>query len=55
MTTNKCVGRSNAPQETATDCDYVGLQCRLTCRQSDCSQTSTSRWITNGILPGITQ
>jgi len=26
MTTNKRVGRSNAPQETATDCGYVGLQ-----------------------------
>jgi len=26
MTTNKNVERSNAPQETATDCGYVGLQ-----------------------------
>jgi len=26
MTTNKSVGRSNAPQATATDCGYVGLQ-----------------------------
>jgi len=26
MTTNKSVGRSNAPQETATDCGCVGLQ-----------------------------
>ena len=26
MTTNQSVGRSNAPQETATDCGYVGLQ-----------------------------
>jgi len=26
MTTNKSVGRSNAPQETASDCGYVGLQ-----------------------------
>ena len=26
MTTNKTVGCSNAPQETATDCGYVGLQ-----------------------------
>jgi len=26
MTTNKSVGRSNAPQETATDCGYGGLQ-----------------------------
>jgi len=26
MTTNKSVGRSHAPQETATDCFYVGLQ-----------------------------
>jgi len=26
MTTSKSVGRSNAPQETATDYDYVGLQ-----------------------------
>jgi len=26
MTTNKSVGRSNGPQETATDCGYVGLQ-----------------------------
>ena len=26
MTTNKSVGRSNVPQETATDCGYVGLQ-----------------------------
>jgi len=26
MTTNKSVGRSNAPQETATNCGYVGLQ-----------------------------
>jgi len=26
MTTNKSVGHSNAPQETATDCGYVGLQ-----------------------------
>jgi len=26
MTTNKSVGRSNAPQEAATECGYVGLQ-----------------------------
>jgi len=26
MTTNKSVGRSNAPHETATDSGYVGLQ-----------------------------
>jgi len=26
MTTNKSVGRSNAPPETATDSGYVGLQ-----------------------------
>ena len=26
MTTNKRVGRSNAPQETATNCGYIGLQ-----------------------------
>jgi len=26
ITTNKSVGCSNAPQETATDCGYVGLQ-----------------------------
>jgi len=26
MTTNKSVGRSNAPQETVTDSGYVGLQ-----------------------------
>jgi len=26
MMTNKSVGSSNAPQETATDCGYVGLQ-----------------------------
>jgi len=26
MTTNKSVERSNAPQKTATDCDYAGLQ-----------------------------
>jgi len=26
MTTNQSVGRSNSPQETATDCGYVGLQ-----------------------------
>jgi len=26
MTTNKSVGRSNAPQETATDCGYVRMQ-----------------------------
>ena len=26
MTTNKSVGCSNAPQETATDCGYAGLQ-----------------------------
>jgi len=26
MTTNKSFGRSYAPQETATDCGYVGLQ-----------------------------
>ena len=26
MTRNKSVGRSNALQETATDCSYVGLQ-----------------------------
>jgi len=25
-TTNKSVGRSNAPQETATNCGYLGLQ-----------------------------
>jgi len=29
--------------------------CRLSCRQSDCSQASTSRWITNVILLGIMQ
>jgi len=26
METNKNVGRSNEPQETATECGYVGLQ-----------------------------
>jgi len=26
MTTNKSVGLSNAPQETGSDCGYVGLQ-----------------------------
>ena len=26
MSTNKSVRRSNAPQETATDCVYIGLQ-----------------------------
>jgi len=26
MTTNKSVRRSDAPQETASNCDYVGLQ-----------------------------
>jgi len=26
MMTNKSVRRSNAPQETVTDCGYVGLQ-----------------------------
>jgi len=26
MTTNKSARRSNAPQETATECSYVGLQ-----------------------------
>jgi len=26
MTTNKSVGRSNAPQETATDCNYAGYR-----------------------------
>ena len=26
MTTDKSVGRSNTPQETATDSGYVGLQ-----------------------------
>jgi len=26
MTTNKSIGHSNAPQETATECGYVGLQ-----------------------------
>jgi len=26
MMTSKSVRRSNAPQETATDCGYVGLQ-----------------------------
>jgi len=26
MTMNKSVRRSNAPQETATDCGFVGLQ-----------------------------
>ena len=26
MMTNKSVGYSNAPQETATDCGFVGLQ-----------------------------
>jgi len=26
MTTNKSAERSNAPQERATDCVYVGLQ-----------------------------
>ena len=29
MTTNKSVGRSNAPQETATDSGYVGLQANI--------------------------
>ena len=29
MTTNQSVGRSNAPQETATDCGYVGLQANM--------------------------
>ena len=29
MTTNKSVGRSNAPQETATDSGYVGLQANM--------------------------
>jgi len=29
MMTNKSVGRSNAQQETGTDCDYVGLQADL--------------------------
>jgi len=29
MTTNKSVGRSNAPQETATDSSYVGLQANV--------------------------
>jgi len=53
MTTNKSVERLNAPQETATDCDYV--VCRLLCRRSDYSQTSASRWITTEILLGIMQ
>jgi len=26
MTTNKSVGHSNAPQETASNCSYLGLQ-----------------------------
>jgi len=26
MTTNKSVGRSNAPQQTASNCGYLGLQ-----------------------------
>jgi len=29
MTTSKSVGRSNAPQETATDCGYIGLQANV--------------------------
>ena len=29
MTTNQSVGRSNAPQETAIDCCYVGLQANM--------------------------
>jgi len=29
MTTNKSVGRSNAPQKIATDCGYVGLQANM--------------------------
>jgi len=34
MMTNKIVKRSNAPQETATDCGCV--ICRLLRRRSDC-------------------
>jgi len=30
MTTNKSVGRSNAPQETASNCGYLGLQAVMT-------------------------
>jgi len=48
MATNKSVRHSNAPQETATYCGYVGLQAVMW--RSDYSQTSTSRWITDGIL-----
>jgi len=29
MATNKSVRRSNAPQETATNCGYVGLQATM--------------------------
>ena len=29
MMTNQSVGRSNAPQEIATDCGYVGLQANM--------------------------
>jgi len=53
MTTKKSVEHSNAPQETATDCGYVG--CRLSRRRSEYLQTSASRWITTGILLGIMQ
>ena len=29
MTTNKSAGRSNAPQKTASNCGYVGLQAMM--------------------------
>jgi len=53
MTTNKALGvRMRHRQQRPTAVMWI---CRLTGRLLDCSQTSTSRWITNGILLGITQ
>jgi len=45
VTTNKSVERSHWPQETATDCDYAGLQAIV----SKVGQKSTTRWITKRI------
>jgi len=53
MTTNQSVGRLNAPQETATDCGYVGLQAIMST-----VGLFANKYITlnhEGILLGITQ
>jgi len=54
MTTNKSVERSHAPQETATDCGYVGLQANVsTVRKQVGYIALNDEW--NIRLLGITQ